>query len=197
MFPTLRRAKNARGKACNNICGGCRPPPVLSIPRDHARYERQSHMRFLLLSQTAHLLHRRPTSAVSACTTAHRHSQPAGSRGLCRNLASGGNIFTATARADSILYEGLIFSRFDTLYCILTTEYPEIPDKRLRVLAQDLEAPCKDVFEHYNLDDGLVNRSEYNHLISELITAVRLYFEQNPLLLRRAGRPRRNEKTEK
>ncbi|BFK95048.1 DUF1896 family protein [Alistipes onderdonkii] len=112
-------------------------------------------------------------------------------------LASGGNIFTATARADSILYEGLIFSRFDTLYCILTTEYPEIPDKRLRVLAQDLEAPCKDVFEHYNLDDGLVNRSEYNHLISELITAVRLYFEQNPLLLRRAGRPRRNEKTEK
>lgn len=112
-------------------------------------------------------------------------------------IAAGGNIFTASARADSILYEGLIFSRFDTLCCILSTEYPEIPNKRLRVLALDLEEHCKDVFEHYNLDDGLVNRREYNHLIAELITSVRLYFEQNHILLRRAGRPRRSNENEK
>lgn len=101
------------------------------------------------------------------------------------------------ARADSILYEGLIFSRFDTLCCILTTEYAEIPNNRLRILAQELEEHCKEVFEHYNLDDGLINRSEYNHLICELITSVRLYFKQNPILLRRSGRPRRNKKAEK
>ena len=112
-------------------------------------------------------------------------------------LASGGNIFSAMARADSILYEGLIFSRFDTLCCILTTEYAEIPNNRLRILAQELEEHCKEVFEHYNLDDGLINRSEYNHLICELITSVRLYFKQNPILLRRSGRPRRNKKAEK
>ena len=109
-------------------------------------------------------------------------------------LGSGGNIFSATARADSILYEGLIFSRFDTLYCILATEYPEIPNKRLRMLALDLETHCKEVFEHYNLDDGLVNRSEYNHLISELIAAVRRYFEQNQLLLRRSRQGKSTEK---
>lgn len=110
-------------------------------------------------------------------------------------LASGGNIFTAHARADAILYEGLIFSRFDTLCCILTTEYPEIPAKRLRALALELEPHCKDVFEHYNLDDGLVNRSEYNHLISELIEAVRNYYAQNHILLRRTGRPHREKPT--
>lgn len=110
-------------------------------------------------------------------------------------LASGGNIFTATARADAILFEGLIFSRFDTLRCILATEYPEIPTSRQRALALELEPHCKEVFERYNLDDGMVNRSEYNHLISELIHAVRAYFAHNHILLRRAGRPRREKQT--
>lgn len=104
-------------------------------------------------------------------------------------LASGGNIFTATARADSILYEGLIFSRFDTLCCILATEYPSIPTKRHRTLALELEPHCKEVFERYNLDDSLVNRSEYNHLIAELIDAVRAYFAHH----QHAGSTRRKK----
>ena len=48
---------------------------------------------------------------------------------------------------------------------------------------------CEDVFARYNLDDGLVARSEYNHLIMELIHTLRTYFEQNDLYTRRRGRP--------
>ncbi len=33
----------------------------------------------------------------------------------------------AIRQADAILYEGLLFSKFDTIRCILLTEYPSLP----------------------------------------------------------------------
>lgn len=104
-------------------------------------------------------------------------------------LAAGEGPLTAAARAEAVLYEGLIFSRYDTLRCILSTEFPLIPAAQHRTLALTLQPMCEDVFARYNLDDGLVARSEYNHLIMELIHTLRTYFEQNDLYTRRRGRP--------
>lgn len=104
-------------------------------------------------------------------------------------IHAGAGPMVAIAKADTVLYEGLIFSRFDTIRCILATEFPLIPPNRQRQIAVELEQSCNEIFEKYNLDDGLVQRSEYNHLIMELITACRSFFDRNPLLLRRMGRP--------
>lgn len=104
-------------------------------------------------------------------------------------LDAGEGLLTASARAEAVLYEGLIFSRYDTLRCILHTEFPMIPQHQHRNLAQTLQPVCEQVFARYNLDDGLVARSEYNHLIVELIETLRSYFEQNNLFITRRGRP--------
>ena len=104
-------------------------------------------------------------------------------------IESGESPLAASARADTVLYEDLIFSRFDTLRCILATEFPMIPAHRQRSLALTLETYCEDVFARYNLDDGMVARSEYNHLIVELTNTLRIYFQQNNIYTPRRGRP--------
>lgn len=108
-----------------------------------------------------------------------------------QSIESGSNPIIALTRADTVLYEGLIFSRFDTLRCILATEFPAIPQRQQRSMALKLMTVCKDIFAKYNLDDGLIQRSEYNHLIMELIAACRGYIKQNPIP--RIGRPSRDE----
>jgi len=64
-----------------------------------------------------------------------------------------------------------------------------IPAHRQRSLALTLETYCEDVFARYNLDDGMVARSEYNHLIVELTNTLRIYFQQNNIYTPRRGRP--------
>ncbi len=44
-----------------------------------------------------------------------------------RMIDQGMSVAEANKRADAVLYEGLIFSKFDTVRCILATEFPTIP----------------------------------------------------------------------
>lgn len=104
-------------------------------------------------------------------------------------IESGESPLAASARADTVLYEDLIFSRFDTLRCILATEFPMIPAHRQRSLALTLETYCEDVFARYNLDDGMVARSEYNHLIVELTKHTSNLFSTKQHLHATAGTP--------
>lgn len=112
-------------------------------------------------------------------------------------IDKGESPLTASTRAETVLYEGLIFSRYDTLRCILQTEFPLIPAEQYRSLALTLQPLCEEIFLRYNLDDGLVTRSEYNHLIMELTQRLRSYFEQNNLFTRRRGRPTKKDKNSK
>lgn len=105
------------------------------------------------------------------------------------SVASGEDALRAATRADALLYEGLIFSKFDTLSCLLATDYPLVPPEKRRSLAMELEERFADLFDRYNLDDGIYGREEYRHLLAELSAALRLCLEQHPLLVRRRGRP--------
>lgn len=44
-----------------------------------------------------------------------------------RKLDEGYSPVTARKAADAVLFEGLIFSKFDTVRCILATEFPVVP----------------------------------------------------------------------
>lgn len=109
-----------------------------------------------------------------------------------RSKLAGQTTTKASAEADRVLYRGLIFSKFDTLRCILATEFPDISETRQRALAQEIGPYCAEVFGRYTLDDQLVERSEYNHLIVELIDAVRTYFDVNENIRPVKGRPRKS-----
>lgn len=43
------------------------------------------------------------------------------------SVAAGEDTLRAATRADALLYEGLIFSKFDTLCCLLSIDYPLVP----------------------------------------------------------------------
>lgn len=104
-------------------------------------------------------------------------------------IASGEDTLRAATRADALLYEGLIFSKFDTLSWLLATDYPLVPAEKQRSVAIELEKHFTDIFGRYNLDDGIYDREEYRGLLTELSEALRLYMEEHPLLIRRKGRP--------
>lgn len=88
---------------------------------------------------------------------AERHPQLTGARELVATrsnrayavyrttLAQGFSPLKATARADAVLYEGLIFSRYDLLRDILATDYPQIPEYQLRRGASALRHLCSRV----------------------------------------------------
>lgn len=111
---------------------------------------------------------------------AERHPQLTGARELVATrsnrayavyrttLAQGFSPLKATARADAVLYEGLIFSRYDLLRDILATDYPQIPEYQLRPLALQLCDICAPVFGSFNLDDGILQRREYGTLVARL-----------------------------
>ena len=105
------------------------------------------------------------------------------------SVAAGGDTLRAATRADALLYEGLIFSKFDTLCCLLSIDYPLVPPDKRRSLALELEERFAGLFDRYNLDDGIYGREEYRHLLAELSAVLRLYLEQHSLLVRRKGRP--------
>lgn len=93
-------------------------------------------------------------------------------RGHCQTVS--------ISEADSVLFEGLVFSRFYTLHCILQTEFSGLPSAKQRECALKLEPYCNDIFERYDLDDGITERSEYNHLIVDLIEQCKRFFADHP-----------------
>lgn len=109
-------------------------------------------------------------------------------------IASGEDALRAATRADALLYEGLIFSKFDTIGCLLALDYPVLPEERRRSLALEMEESLADVFNRYNLDDGIYAREEYRRLLAELSEAVRRYLDGVRLPVLRKGRPPHHER---
>lgn len=109
-------------------------------------------------------------------------------------IASGEDALRAATRADALLYEGLIFSKFDAIACLLALDYPVLPAERRRNLALEMEESLAGVFNRYNLDDGIYAREEYRRLLAELSEAVRRCLDGVRLPVLRKGRPPHHER---
>jgi hypothetical protein len=83
--------------------------------------------------------------------------------------------------ASSILYEGLLFSRYDTIRNVLINEFTIIPSERINSLAMELLAPCEEVFSEYPINDSFANSPEYIALYTELVGFIDLWREENEL----------------
>lgn len=83
--------------------------------------------------------------------------------------------------ASSILYEGLLFSRYDTIRNVLINEFTIIPSERINSLAMELLVPTEEVFSEYPIDDSFANSPEYPLLYTELVGFIDLWREENEL----------------
>lgn len=87
----------------------------------------------------------------------------------------------AEEMATKSLYNGLLFSKFDTIRNILWEEFSYISENEVNRKALLLLPFCEEVFAEYNLHDEFVNSSEYNQLYTELVGQIDIWEEQHEL----------------
>ena len=83
--------------------------------------------------------------------------------------------------ASSILYEGLLFSRYDTIRNVLINEFTIVPSERINSLALELLLPCEEVFSEYPVNDTFASSPEYTALYTELVGFIDIWREENEL----------------
>jgi hypothetical protein len=96
-------------------------------------------------------------------------------------VANGYSQQSAEETASSILYEGLLFSRYDTIRNVLINEFTIVPAERINTLAMELLVPAEEVFCEYPIDDSFASSPEYPLLYTELVGFIDLWREENEL----------------
>ena len=102
----------------------------------------------------------------------------------CDSVAQGFSHLEAEAMASEILYQGLHFSKYDTLVSILMEEFSEeLPEPLPRRLAPILlgNKSIQAVFSKYELHDDFDCSPEYELLYTELTGTIVLLIEENHL----------------
>ncbi len=96
-------------------------------------------------------------------------------------IANGYSHQSAEEIASSILYEGLLFSRYDTIRNVLINEFTIVPAERIDSLALELLTPCEEVFAEYPISDTFASSPEYTTLYTELVGFIDMWREENEL----------------
>lgn len=65
---------------------------------------------------------------------------------------------SAVRAADKVLFRGLLFSKYDTVHLILTTDFPAIPENQRQEIALRLVRICAPIFRAYDLKDDFSER---------------------------------------
>jgi hypothetical protein len=97
-------------------------------------------------------------------------------------IRSGDTPLEALEQANAVLFEGLHFSKYDTLKNILWNEFSEeVPEDEAKEMAMELLPECESVFAQYPLSDGFACEPEYELLYTELTGVIALYLESHGL----------------
>jgi hypothetical protein len=95
---------------------------------------------------------------------------------------SGNPIETCDSVADLILFEGLHFSRFDTVFQVVCQEFDTImADEELRPFALKMLPECEKVFAGYELTDDFAYTTDYDLLYTELTGTIQIWIEDHGL----------------
>jgi len=88
----------------------------------------------------------------------------------------------AIEQANAILFNGLHFSKHDTLVNILWNEFAdEVLETEAKEMAIKLLPECESVFAGYPLSDSFAYEPEYELLYTELTGTIALYLESHEL----------------
>ena len=97
-------------------------------------------------------------------------------------ILSGDTPEEAIEQANAILFDGLHFSKHDTLVNILWNEFAdEVPEDDAKEMAIKLLSECESVFAEYPLSDNFAYEPEYELLYTELTGTIALYLESHGL----------------
>ncbi|MGJ1484220.1 DUF1896 domain-containing protein [Sphingobacterium multivorum] len=95
---------------------------------------------------------------------------------------SGNAIERCNEIADYILFEGLHFSRFDTVFQVVCNEFDTLmADEELRPFALKMFPVCVPVFSGYSLTDDFAYTAAFDLLYTELTGTIAIWIEENGL----------------
>ena len=102
----------------------------------------------------------------------------------CDAIAQGFSYPEAEVMASEVLYQGLHFSKYDTLVSILENEFEKelpspLPERLTPILLKN--KAVQSVFDKYELTDDFGASPEYDKLYTELIGTIVLLIEVNGL----------------
>ncbi len=84
--------------------------------------------------------------------------------------------------AEYILFEGLHFSKFDTIFQVVCNEFDtRMADEELRPFALKMLPVCEPVFGNYKLTDDFAYTTEFDLLYTELVGTIGIWIEENGL----------------
>ncbi|CAG9877148.1 DUF1896 domain-containing protein [Bacteroides ovatus] len=93
-------------------------------------------------------------------------------------MRDGLSVTQALQLAEAVLYQGLRFSRFDTVFEVVSEWFPEVqPEKRAGFCLKVL-SPAETVFSKYPIDDRFESSPSYHTLTVELTGFIQFYIEQ-------------------
>ncbi len=84
--------------------------------------------------------------------------------------------------ANYILFEGLHFSKFDTVFQVVCNEFDTImADEELRPFSLKMFSICEPVFAGYELTDDFAYGYEFDLLYNEITGTIAIWIEENGL----------------
>ncbi|KAA6323660.1 hypothetical protein EZS27_026922 [termite gut metagenome] len=97
-------------------------------------------------------------------------------------VRNGSNPIEAAEQANAVLFEGLHFSKHDTLVTVLWNEFADVvPQSEAGAFALSLLPSCEPVFAKYPLGDDFAYDPLFDLLYTELTGIVSLYMEEHEL----------------
>ena len=95
---------------------------------------------------------------------------------------SGNAIDQCDEIANHILFEGLHFSCFDTIFQVVCNEFDTLmADEELQPFALKMFPVCQTVFSNYELADDFAYTYEFDKLYTEVTGTIALWIEENGL----------------
>lgn len=89
---------------------------------------------------------------------------------------------TCFAIADNTLFEGLYYSKYDTVFQVICGEFDTLmADEELRPFALKMFPVCEPVFANYELTDDFAYSPAYEQLYTELTGTIAIWIEGHGL----------------
>ncbi len=81
-----------------------------------------------------------------------------------------------------VLFNGLHFSKYDTILEVLNREFhPLVKELQISIFAREMLPVCEEVYKKYELDDDFAYSSTYDRLYTELTGTIALWIKENGL----------------
>lgn len=95
-----------------------------------------------------------------------------------RSIRDGLSVTQALQLAEAVLYQDLHFSKFDTVFEVVSEWFPEVRPERRTGFCLKVLSPAEAVFNKYPIDDRFELSPSYHTLTIELTGFIQSYIEK-------------------